>query len=502
MAFDLLNRFSMNHMNTNNAVTLSGEQSNMSPAEFRNAMRIISSLLPGQSIQGELIQKDGSNIQLLLKNNFILNTKLDHDLNLNMGQLLTFEVKGNQNGQLILRPLFENVGQDANVSKALEAAGLKETQQTVKMVNELMNKGMPVNKDILLDIFKQTTRYPDADVSDIIMLHKMQMPINENNIRQMHLYQNNNQWMVENFTQLTQQMFHLMQDLDIDELQHNTIFQEINEAVKLIYEDLNANDNLDPVNHEMFTDTISGMKEENLPIVQENNGTQNNKVNNLIDLLNQIKGGSEKERELLQNEVIKVLKDEFLLDPQKINQKDYINRYYEKLSNATSKIEELLKETGKGDTAFAKTVTQIKSNVNFINQVNELYHYIQLPLKMNDRHANGELYVFSRKNKPTTGEDNLTALLHLSMDNLGNMDIFLTLKGEHLNTRFCLEKEEMIDFIEQHIDELNNRLSKKGYNTTTQVSKMVTSQSNVIKTILGEEQNTRLLSTQSFDARA
>ena len=147
-------------------------------------------------------------------------------------------------------------------------------------------------------------------------------------------------------------------------------------------------------------------------------------------------------------------------------------------------------------------LSDFKNNVNFLNQVNELYHYIQLPLKMNDRHANGELHVFSKKRSKMSKDDDLTALLHLSMEYLGNIDIFLSLRGEHLNTRFCLEKEEMIDFIEEHIENLNLRLTDKGYTTNTEVSKMVSSQNNVVKTILGEKNDIRLLSKQSFDARA
>ena len=91
------------------------------------------------------------------------------------------------------------------------------------------------------------------------------------------------------------------------------------------------------------------------------------------------------------------------------------------------------------------------------------------------------------------------------MEKLGNVDIFLTLRlGNNLSTKFTLEKEEMIDFIEQNIDILNERLMKKGYSVSgTQVEKSEDSvkEESVIDRITGDE-NRIILSTQSFDARA
>ena len=91
------------------------------------------------------------------------------------------------------------------------------------------------------------------------------------------------------------------------------------------------------------------------------------------------------------------------------------------------------------------------------------------------------------------------------MEKLGNVDIFLTLRlGNNLSTKFTLEKEEVIDFIEQNIDILNERLMKKGYSVSgTQVEKSEDSvkEESVIDRITGDE-NRIILSTQSFDARA
>ena len=136
-----------------------------------------------------------------------------------------------------------------------------------------------------------------------------------------------------------------------------------------------------------------------------------------------------------------------------------------------------------------------------MNQINELYHYVQLPVKMNDGHTNGDLYVYKRKNAKTGEDGKLTALLHLSMPTLGNMDVFLSLEEGRLSTRFCLEKEEMIDFIEANIDRLNERLLKKGYQVQTMVTSGVKEDKTVIEHIMENELPIPIMTSQSFDAR-
>ena len=57
-------------------------------------------------------------------------------------------------------------------------------------------------------------------------------------------------------------------------------------------------------------------------------------------------------------------------------------------------------------------------------------------------------------------------MLHLDMDNLKSMDIYVNLsKGNNVSTNFVLETEELLDFVYQHIDKLNERLKQLGYKT-------------------------------------
>lgn len=209
---------------------------------------------------------------------------------------------------------------------------------------------------------------------------------------------------------------------------------------------------------------------------------------------------------MINSALSEALKDVMLMDPKNLGDRDYVKDYYNKVYDVADKILNTLTAQGKADSPSAGMASDMKGNMNFMNQINELYNYVQLPLKMNNTHTNGDLYVYAKKRgKSIENSGELTALLHLSMEKLGNVDIFLTLRlGNNLSTKFTLEKEEMIDFIEQNIDILNERLMKKGYSVSgTQVEKSEDSvkEESVIDRITGDE-NRIILSTQSFDARA
>ena len=66
------------------------------------------------------------------------------------------------------------------------------------------------------------------------------------------------------------------------------------------------------------------------------------------------------------------------------------------------KMEKILENTGMDKSPAAKVVQNTASNLDFMNQLNQLHAYIQLPLKMANQNAHGELYVFTNKRKITT----------------------------------------------------------------------------------------------------
>jgi flagellar hook-length control protein FliK len=524
MAINLLGNFNINNnsFNTSAGESVDGKiAQQLQQINNNQLLSQIRSLLPGQTLEGQLVEQDGKAVQLLLNNNLLLNTTLDSGANLTTGQNISFEVKSNKDGQLVLRPLHMNVSNEATAVKALESASVKVSEETIKMVDSLMKEGMPINKETLQSMNRDINLFPQANIDDIVMLHKLNLPVNESNIEQMHLYNNNNQWMLQNVNNMSNDIVSLLEESSNQPDALKELVQELENVFgndeKSSEEAVNTEKSL---NNSLIQQNASDgkviIREEEI-IDKEVQSSDKNAISksgdteisakNVFDILKQATPEKLKNPEYaakVKDALTDVISTKLLMEPEKVADKEYVKNYYDKVRDVTQQLEQLLAQNGKADTAFAKDVTQIKSNVDFMNQINELYNYVQLPLKMAGGQANGDLYVYAKK-RSSHGDDSdepLTALLHLSMEALGNMDIFLKLQNEKLSTKFCLEREELIDFVESHIDELNERLIEKGYNIDTSVGKLEDKERTVIDNIKNESPQVTILSTQTFDARA
>lgn len=493
-------------------------------------LKYLRELLPGQTLDGKLISQDGESLQLLLKNNTLLNTTLDSNTLLSVGQNMTFEVKGNNNGQLVLRPLNTNTAMDSTAMKALESASVNVNDETIKMVNSLMKEGMSISKEMLQTINREINMFPDADIEDIVLLHKFDLPVTESNIEQMHLFNNNNQWMNANIENMSEDMMEALKNMAddpetlaafADKLE--SLFEDENIAGaqsesgmsdaslqpegKIIQEQIHLTDAGNMSNKEAgVKENAAKVSESGIESVPKDDADALKK-DNVFDFIRNLtpeKLSRKETFELIKNGLGEAISNKMLMEPEQVADKETVKNYYDKILNIARELEGFMAQNDKADSSLSKDMSGLKNNIDFMNQINELYNYVQLPLKMSGNMTKGDLYVYSRKAKKgeRQADEPLTALLHLSMDYLGNMDIFLKLKQDKLTTDFSLEKEEMIDFIASHIDELNARLIAKGYNVETNVKQLEDTERTVIDTIKSESPQITLLSTQSFDARA
>ena len=209
-------------------------------------------------------------------------------------------------------------------------------------------------------------------------------------------------------------------------------------------------------------------------------------------------------KQLVGNQLMK----QMLLNPKDIAKDGAVEELYKQLSQDSQKIIELLNNAGKQDSAALKSASNLSDNVNFMNQLNSMMSYVQLPLRMNQENTHGELYVYSRKKNLSSKNDNVSAFLHLDMDNLGPMDVYVALQSNKVSTNFTLADVDTLDFIEKNIHILNERLENKGYSMNTNVS--VKSKSEPAKTIVKEALKMKsngvipegMISKMAFDVRA
>lgn len=205
-----------------------------------------------------------------------------------------------------------------------------------------------------------------------------------------------------------------------------------------------------------------------------------------------------------------LLKDQigrqWTIEPQDVEDKKQVEQLYERIREQTARLSQALEAAGKADAPVARSVQNLQSNVDFMNQMNHLYTYVQLPLKMLGNNAHGDLYVYTNKKNLAARDGQVSALLHLDMEHLGPLDVYVTMKDKQVATNFTVADESVLDLIEKNIEALNKRLEGRGYSLKAQMHVKEDAgeeeDSSIMQTLLSQQKNISVLSRTSFDMRA
>ena len=162
---------------------------------------------------------------------------------------------------------------------------------------------------------------------------------------------------------------------------------------------------------------------------------------------------------------------QWLLEPEQLREASKVSDLYERLDHQMKQMENVMKAAGVTQNSFVQTAAEIRSNIEFMNQINQVYTYVQLPLKLSGQNASGDLYVYTNKKNLNDPEAELTAFLHLDLENLGSTDVSIRMKDKNVKTNFYIADDASYDLIEKHLPVLEKRLAQKGYRCSITMSK-------------------------------
>lgn len=203
-------------------------------------------------------------------------------------------------------------------------------------------------------------------------------------------------------------------------------------------------------------------------------------------------------QKLFQTQVL----EQWSLKPEEVMQEKKVEELYDKLNRQLDNMKDILQNSGAGQSAAAKSVGNFSQNLDFMNQMNHLYTYVQLPLRMAGGQTNGDLYVYTNKRSLAKKDGNVSALLHLDMENLGPVDVYIAMQQTRVTTRFTVRDDDMLDFLNDNMHILNERLEKKGYSMRCEMSvREETDHASPIEHILNTDNNNTVLAQYGFDVR-
>ncbi len=508
--------------------------------------RQIRALVPGQTLYGEVVSRKGGEVQIRLADDMVLSARLERDMAIDIGKIMTFEVRNNGKA-LTLSPLFANTATDANVFKALDMASLPVNETTVEMTQNMMEQGLSIDKNNIQNIYKDVTTHMDAEVRDIIQLHQLKLEVTPENLEQLKSYQSMQHQLTGAMNQITNELAGQMEQMllsdnpmevlvllskwnavflgennssitseviqntdlagkippmvenpDIVESQNTRVNHNIEMAINI---GVNRN-----ITENLYSELLQGLRE-SLHIL-DSEGT-NAKIQNLIKNLDVGTVTISDVRDVLGKKEFEVLlknhlKTNWLLEPEQFQDRREVEKVYQRISRQLGELQGTLsKATGMEAENVLKSVTNMQNNLDFINQLNQTFTYIQIPLQMGEKEAHGELYVYTNKRNLASNDGNISAFLHLDMEHLGPVDVYVAMKNQKVSTKFYLRDDEMIDFIQEHIHILNERLARRGYDMNCEMLiREQEEEKSILDRMTEDERNISVLSQYSFDVRA
>lgn len=225
-------------------------------------------------------------------------------------------------------------------------------------------------------------------------------------------------------------------------------------------------------------------------LLSENNGMASQSIQKLF--------GSDAYKSLLRN----VMEQQWLIQPEALKQEKKISQLYEKLEQQMRQVEDALKEAGVTKTRFPETAAEVRGNIEFMNQLNQAYTYVQVPLKMSGQNANGELYVYTNKKNLRDPDAELRAFLHLDLEHLGSTDVSVKMQHRNVKTNFYMADDASYDLVEKYLPVLEQKLKDKGYQCTITMTKEEKKVSFGDDFLRKDMPQTGTLHRYSFDVRA
>ena len=214
-----------------------------------------------------------------------------------------------------------------------------------------------------------------------------------------------------------------------------------------------------------------------LPDLQENNISLYSEDSSVVGILNDINSMLENTpanadalRQLFSGEAFKLMLKETLEQQWMIKPGDLeknpkkIDGLYDKIEKQIINMENILKTSGVVNPKAEALADNIRGNIEFMNQINEAYTYMQVPLRMNEGNASGQLYVYTNKKSISDPDKELSAFLHLDLEYLGGTDVSIKMLHRKVTTNFYVDSDESYAMVKQFLPVLEKRLQDKGYN--------------------------------------
>ncbi|MCR5609502.1 MAG: flagellar hook-length control protein FliK, partial [Lachnospiraceae bacterium] len=201
--------------------------------------------------------------------------------------------------------------------------------------------------------------------------------------------------------------------------------------------------------------------------------------------------------------VSEALINNWTISPEDLKNDKSIEKTYKKMYKQLNEINDVIKEKLPDNDISGNLSRQFKGtrdNIDFMNTINDMLTYVQIPLKMRNQNVHSDLYVMTSKKNLLRDKNNISVLLHLDMQFLGPMDINLNLNNNNINATFNVTDDYTLELIEKNMEVLEYALMEKGFLLNSRVVKKEKT-TELIDNFMDKDNASSSLKRYSFDIR-
>lgn len=158
-----------------------------------------------------------------------------------------------------------------------------------------------------------------------------------------------------------------------------------------------------------------------------------------------------------------LITEQWTIEPEQLKQEHSVRNLYRNMNEQLQTLQQLVSGNAKANETVSGAIQNLTQNIDFMNQINQTYAYVQVPLRLTGQNVNSELFVYKNKKTQKSEDEPLTAFLHFDMEYLGGVDISVKMLQKNVTTSWYLDSEDTLELLSQNIHFLQEKLEEKGY---------------------------------------
>lgn len=473
-------------------------------------------IVQGEVVKGEIVDIGKNQIKVQLSTGQTIEARTTEQFDFFIGQNVSFIVKESGMEQLLLKPLVdEDTLTQYKLLTILENAGLPNTSENMKLLSTLYDNNMPIDKETLAKLANTMKQFPGANLGQVLLLMKNNIPVTPETLKQLQQLLGDDKKVMHQLASMSDDLSSAFKDSEgikiVNQLlkgnkEATSVFSQLQSHLSQVTESeeqtpVLVKQFLSQKDQSFLSDTSAKMltqqhslkepifttqelsalqnlqEEESLAAPQIKNtkssesplSLQGKAFGELFTQVDDLQLPADVKQSLnnilAQKVTHSLLNSELMMNASHLGDiektSDYFNKIHEKVmdvlkmdvNNPGGKIGEIM-----------QNANDLKGALELMNNLNQQYNFMQMPMMLNDQLTNAELYVMNQKKDLKNPKATVTALIRLDMLNLGHLDIYAAKTDKNVDIKIYMNDEKQAEFVRANAYKLFNQINSKGFN--------------------------------------